>query len=69
MGYKKNKSKLRPTEEDKANPQLPVKYKITYFDRNDSSSSGSKVSLSKSEKKQMLKDIFNMSENLPDKEV
>jgi hypothetical protein len=36
-GYKKNKSKLRPTEEDKANPQLPVKYKITYFDRDASS--------------------------------
>ena len=32
-GYKKSKSHLRPNQEDKDNPQLPAKYKITYFDR------------------------------------
>jgi len=32
-GYKKTKSELRPTEDHKANPNLPIKYKLTYFDR------------------------------------
>jgi hypothetical protein len=32
-GYKKSKSVLRPTDNEKDNSKLPVKYKITYFDR------------------------------------
>ena len=32
-GYKKSKSALRPGQSDKENPNLPAKYKITYFDR------------------------------------
>jgi hypothetical protein len=32
-GYKKTKSVLRPTENEKANSQLPVKYKLTYMDK------------------------------------
>ncbi len=32
-GYKKSKSTLRPSDSEKVNSQLPVKYKITYFDR------------------------------------
>ena len=53
-----------------ANPQLPVKYKLTYFDRSDASSSSSKTSLSRKEKKQMLKEIFGQKkgEAIPDKE-
>lgn len=31
-GFKQNFS-LRPTQKDKQNPQLPVKHKITFFDR------------------------------------
>jgi len=46
-GYKKHKSKLRPNEEDKLNPNLPAKYKITYFDRADSSSINSKTSMNR----------------------
>ena len=56
-GYKKNKSALRPTDKDKENPQLPMKYKITYFDR-DTSSMGSKSSMTKAQKRRMMKDIF-----------
>ena len=55
--YKKSKSGLRPNEEDKANPQLPIKYKLKFFDR-DTSSLGSRSSMTKAQKKQMLKDIF-----------
>jgi len=57
-GYKKSKSALRPSDEDKANPQLPLKYKITYFDRSENSSINSKTTLSKRQKKQMLNEIF-----------
>ena len=39
-GYKA-KSSLRPNEKDRDNPQLPMKYKITYFDQDNSSMSGS----------------------------
>ena len=59
--YKKHKSQLRPSEEQKANPQLPIKYKITYFDR-DSSSIGSKTSMSKKQKREMLKNLFQGDE-------
>ena len=55
--YKKHKSELRPTNDDKANPQLPMKYKITYFDR-DSSSLGSRSSMTKKQRRQMLKELF-----------
>lgn len=58
-GYKKSKSNLRPTDNDKTNPQLPLKYKITYFDRTENSSVTSRTTLSKTEKKKMLKEIFN----------
>ena len=57
-GYKNSKSALRPTEDDKANPNLPVKYKLTYFNRSEASSTSSKTTLSKTQKKQMLKEIF-----------
>jgi hypothetical protein len=57
-GYKKSKSYLRPSENDKANPQLPMKYKITYFDRTETSSVGSRTTLSKRQKRQMLNEIF-----------
>lgn len=53
--YKKIKSILRPTEKDKQNPQLPIKYKITYFEKTESSSASSKTTLSKAQKKQMLR--------------
>ena len=55
-GYKKHQSSLRPSEKDRENPQLPMKYKIKYFNR-DSSSGGSRL-MSKAEKRQMLNDIF-----------
>lgn len=51
------KNALRPTEQDKEHPQLPMKYKITYFDR-DTSSIGSKSSLSRAQKRRMLTDLF-----------
>jgi hypothetical protein len=54
-GYKKNRSSLRPNEEDKANPQLPMKYKITYFDKDATSSIDSKSSMSKAQKRKMIK--------------
>ena len=68
--YKKHKSELRPSEEQKANPQLPMKYKITYFDR-DSSSIGSKSSMSKKQKREMLKNLFQGEETsmLQEKDV
>jgi hypothetical protein len=60
-GYKANKSLLRPTEQDKVNPNLPVKYKITYFNRSESASSSSisRSTLSKLQRKQMIKEIFD----------
>ena len=30
-GYKKTKSILRPTDDEKANSQLPIKYKLKYL--------------------------------------
>ena len=45
-GYKKLKSNLRPNEKDEWNPDMPVKYKINYFNR-DQSQSGKSLSLSK----------------------
>jgi hypothetical protein len=62
-GYKANKSLLRPTEQDKVNPNLPVKYKITYFNRSESASSTiSHSTLSKLQRKQMIKEIFDERE-------
>ena len=60
--YKKHKSVLRPSDNDKANPQLPMKYKITYFDR-DASSIGSKTSMSKRQRREMLKVLFQGDES------
>ena len=31
QGYKKTKSMLRPTEDEKANSHLPLKYKLKYL--------------------------------------
>lgn len=64
-GYKKSKSALRPTEDDKANPNLPVKYKLTYFNRGENTSTSSKTTLSKTQKKQMLKEIFGEKKEAP----
>lgn len=62
-GYKANKSVLRPTDKDKANPNLPAKYKITYFNRSETASSSiSRTTLSKLQRKQMIKEIFNEKE-------
>lgn len=55
--YKSKKSALRPNEDDKANPQLPIKYKLKYFDR-DSSSVGTRTSMTKTQKRKMMKQIF-----------
>ena len=63
QGYKKHKSSLRPNEQDKENPQLPMKYKITYFDR-DTSSLGSRSSMTKAQKRKMLKDIFREDDSM-----
>lgn len=63
-GYKKSKSALRPTDEEKNNSQLPMKYKITYFDRTETSSMNSRTTLTKTQKKKMLKEIFNPQEKL-----
>ena len=40
---------------------MPVKYKINYFDR-DLSQSGKSQTLSKAERRRMLKDIFESQE-------
>lgn len=61
-GYKKSKSTLRPSDSEKVNSQLPVKYKITYFDRSQTSSATSRTTLTKTQKKKMLKEIFNDNE-------
>ena len=66
-GYKKSKSSLRPGQSDKENPNLPAKYKITYFDRSELSSNTSKTTLSKRQKKHMLNEIFGHS-GLPKEE-
>lgn len=59
-GYKENRSILRPTEDDKVSPNLPVRYKIKYFDRNSSASSSiSRTTLTKLQRKQMISEIFN----------
>ena len=59
-GYKENKSILRPTEDDKVSLNLPVRYKIKYFDRNSSATSSiSRSTLTKLQKKQMISEIFN----------
>jgi hypothetical protein len=57
-GFKENFS-LRPTNKDKENPQLPVKHKITFFDRDASSSTSSGTAMSKKQKKIMLKELFS----------
>lgn len=56
-GFKENFS-LRPTNKDKQNPQLPVKHKITFFDRDGSSSVSSGTTMSRKQKKSMLKELF-----------
>ena len=53
-GFKENFS-LRPNEKDKQNPQLPVKHKITFFDRDSSSIASSNTSMTKKQKKTMLR--------------
>ena len=66
-GYKKHQSSLRPSEKDRENPQLPMKYKIKYFDR-DTSSLGSK-SMSKAQKRKMLNDIFKEGDSMQELET
>lgn len=61
-GFKENFS-LRPTNKDKQNPQLPVKHKITFFDRDASSSTSSGTTMSRKQKKSMLKELFSGGES------
>jgi hypothetical protein len=60
-GFKENFS-LRPTQKDMQNPQLPVKHKITFFDRDASSSVSSGTTMSRKQKKSMLKELFSTGE-------
>jgi hypothetical protein len=62
-GFKENFS-LRPTNKDKENPQLPVKHKITFFDRDTSSSTSSGTTMSRKQKKIMLKELFSEGDSL-----
>ncbi len=55
----KKRSELLPSEKDMINPQLPLKHKVTYFDRDASSVNTSSTTLSKKQKKSMIRELFS----------
>jgi hypothetical protein len=55
----KKRSELLPSEKDMINPQLPLKHKVTFFDRDASSANTSSTTLSKKQKKSMIRELFS----------
>jgi hypothetical protein len=60
MGTGRGQNSLRPNEGEKENPDLPKPFKITYFDR-DKSSTSSHSTLSRKQRRDMIQKMFDES--------